>query len=99
MIDCCLGVQYFPYTHKMNTCTNNESDTKKKSRERKTKLSISYLYCQGMPRCSLNPFKTIITQPLVFIEVNIPIQESDIKCIRLLELSICPLSAVFGLDF
>jgi hypothetical protein len=60
MIDCCLGVQYFPYTHKMNTCTNNESDTKKKSRERKTKLSISYLYCQGMPRCSLNPFKTII---------------------------------------
>ena len=61
----------------MNKCTNNESDTKKKSRERKTKLSISYLYCQGMPHCSPNPFKTIITPPLVFIEVNIPSKESD----------------------
>ena len=61
----------------MNKCTNNESDTKKKPRERKTKLSISYLYCQGMSRSSLNPFNTIITPPLVFIEVNIPSKESD----------------------
>ena len=83
----------------MNKCTNNGSDTKKKSRERKTKLSISYLYCQGMPHCSLNPFKTIITPPLVFIEVNIPSKESERYCISLLEISICPLSAVFGLDF
>ena len=83
----------------MNKCTNNESETKKKSRERNIKLSISYLYCQCMPRCSLNPFKTITTPPLVFIEVIISSQESDRECIRLLEISICPLSVVFGLDF
>jgi hypothetical protein len=52
-----------------------------------------------MPRCSLNPFKTITTPTLVFIEVIIPSQESDRECIRLLEISICPLSVVFGLDF
>ena len=90
MFDCCLSVQYFTYTHEINKCTNNES------RERKIKLSISYLYCQRMPRCSLNPIKTIITQRLVFIEVTIPSQDSDRGCIRLLEISICPLSAVFG---
>jgi hypothetical protein len=39
-------------------------------------------YCQRMPRCSLNPFKTITTPPLVFIEVIIPSQESDRECIR-----------------
>jgi hypothetical protein len=83
----------------MNKCTNNESDTKYKSRQIKITLSISYLYCQRMPRCSVNPFKTIITPRLVFIEVNIPSKNNDRECIRLLEKSVCLHSVVFKLDF